>query len=536
MKHLFRSAAFFSLSLAFPLAAFASASSVADILGVDGNKEVTRGEFLRASVILLGLSVDTDAPPRQYRVYPEGLQAYVRAADEAGALDALGARPDLSKVITRGEAVRLVAELRTWKGTGAVLSFRDVDANTELGAAVKLSAQKSWTKPLRKNVFGVNAVLRAKEARTLLTRAATDAGERTTQTIKISSKRADPVGYNSKKFRDQIHNLLKNEYLYAAKLETATGSTAESLVKSIDDPYTTLFNPTAAKEFQDQLSGTITGIGVHLDDEEFQIMSVIEGSPAARAGLLAGDKIVSVNKKRTEGMSLDNLISRIRGKKGTPVRIGVSRAGDELSFDMIRAPIDIPDSKYEMRSNVAIVTISQFGDHLIKDAATLFDDVAAKNPEGVVLDLRYNPGGYLQAVPSVLGEFLPNGTVYLYTKGKNFQDEYVTRGEPTMGVDLPLVVLVNEGTASSAEIVAGALQDHGRATIIGKKTFGKGTVQTVIPFQNKSSIKFTIAEWLTPDEHPINDIGITPDEEVSQNDAGDAQLERALDIIRQASR
>lgn len=520
-----------------PSAALASATSVADVLGVSGNRGVTRAEFLKASVILLKLDVDFDAPPKQYRAYGKDIQPYARAAGDAGALDAFGSTADLSQVITRGEAVRLVAELRSWKGTGAVLPFRDVDPSTELGAAVKIAAQRGWISPMRKNVFGVHAPLRAKEARTFLTRATTDAGEREQpKTVKVVLPKKEPIGYASKKFRDQVQNLLRDEYLYAEKLKTATGSTAREYVDSMKDPYTTLFDPVESKAFQDQLSGTLSGIGVHLDENRFEVIAVIKGSPAERAGIKQGDRIVSVNKKRVEGTPFADVIKRIRGREGTPVRVGVSRGNEELAFDIIRAKIDIPDTEIETRSGVAIVKISQFGDHLIKDAEGLFEGIAASQPVGIVLDLRSNPGGYLQAVPSVLNAFLPDGSVYLYTRGKSFRDEYVTRGAPVIPAGIPVVVLTNGASASSAEIVAGALQDHGRATIVGTKTYGKGTVQTVIPFQNKSSLKFTIAEWLTPDGHPIDSVGITPDIEVEQSDAGDAQLEKALELIRQRSR
>lgn len=535
MKNILQRVLIVPILLAIPASVFASASTITEILGVSGNREVTRAEFLKAGVIVLGLPVDFKTAPKQYRAYPDDLAPYVRAADEQKAFDALGDAPDLSQPITRGEAIRLVAELREWRGTGAVLPFRDVDADSELGAAVTLSSQLGWTSPLRNKVFGVNAPLRGKEARAILTRAATDAG-RGSEPIIVSSKKRDPIGIQSKKFRDQVQMLLRTEYLYAEKLATASGSTAKQFVESIKDPYTSLFDPTESKQFRDVLSGTITGIGVHLNDEDFGVVSVVEKSPAEKAGIKAGDRIISVNKKRVEGLHFEDVIGRIRGKSGTPVHIGVRRGGDELSFDIIRAAIDIPDTKVEMRNNIAIVTVSQFGDHLINDAPQIFDDLAAADLDGIIIDLRFNPGGYLQAVSSILDEFLPKGSSYLYTRGKNFVDDYETTGEPSIAADVPLVVLTNEGTASSSEIVAGALQDHERATIVGKKTYGKGTVQTVVPFPNKASLKYTIAEWLTPDRHPIDKIGITPDVEVDQTDAGDAQLEKALELILQASR
>lgn len=521
-----------------PAGAFASASTVSEILGVEGNRPVTRAEFLKAGVIVLGVSVDMDANMNAYRAHDEALRPYVRAADESDAFDAFGEDPDMAKPVSRGEAIRLLYELREWVGTGSVLPFRDVDASSELGAAIKLAAQHKWTSPLRKNVFGVNAPLRGKEARELLTRAGTDAGQRQVQTVKIKivPQKTETLSFTSKKFRDQVASLLRDEYLYGDNLTTATGATAKEFVENIKDPYTTLFDPVESKDFRDQLSGTVSGIGVHIDSDHMEVMSVIPGSPAEKSGIEGGDRIVSVNGKSIEGVPLETVINRIRGKSGTPVRIGVKRDGDDLTFNIVRAAIEIPDTKFETRSNIAIVTVSQFGDHLIKDAPKLFDDVVASDPDGIVIDLRFNPGGYLQAVPSVLNELLPENSVYLYVRGRNFQDDYVTDGSPSIPEDMQVMVLTNEGTASSAEIVAGALQDYGRATIVGTKTYGKGTVQTVIPFKNKSSLKFTIAEWLTPDEHPINKIGIIPDVEIEQSDAGDAQLEKALELIRQYSR
>lgn len=538
MMNAFRRLVLVSLVAFAPAGAFASASAVSEILGVDGNRPVTRAEFLKAGVIVLGVSVDMDSDANAYRAYDEALRPYVRAADERKAFDAFGANPDLSKAVSRGEAIRFLYELREWVGTGAVLPFRDVDSSSDLGAAVRLAAQHKWTSPLRKNVFGVNASLRGKEARELLTRAAADAGERQVQTVKVKiiPKKNETVGFTSKKFRDQVQSLLRDEYLYGDTLATATGATAKEFVANMKDPYTTLFDPVESKDFRDQLSGTVSGIGVHLDNDYMEVMSVVAGSPAEKAGIEAGDRIVKVNNKSIEGLPPEDVINRIRGKSGTPVRIGVKRGDEELAFNIVRAAIEIPDTKFETRSKVAIVTVSQFGDHLIKDAPKLFDDVVASDPEGIVIDLRYNPGGYLQAVPSILNELLPEKSVYLYVRGRNFRDDYVTDEAPSIPADMPVVVLTNEGTASSAEIVAGALQDYGRATIVGTKTYGKGTVQTVVPFKNKSSLKFTIAEWLTPEEHPINKIGIIPDVEVEQSDAGDAQLDKALELIRQRSR
>lgn len=531
MKTFFVRAFLSCLVAAAPASAFASASTVSDALGVTGNRPVTRAEFVKASAIVLGLHVDFSDAPRKYAAYPDDIRPYVRAVDETGAFDALRASADLSSPITRGEALRLVREMRSdWKAAGTVPAFRDAPAGTELGDAVTLAQQLGWASPLRKNLFGVRAPLRGKEAVQLLLRAQGDVGA-DPATITVTVKKPTVVSFESQKFRDQVASLLRDEYLYAEKLSTASGSTAQKYVASLNDPYTTLFDPTEAKAFHDQLSGTVTGIGVHLGGERLDVVSVVPGSPAEKAGILAGDRIVSINKKTLEGLPFDTAITRIRGKVGSAVTVGVWRDGKEMYFNLVRATIDVPDTKLEYRNGVAILTVSQFGDHLINDSSSVFAGILDQHPTGVVLDLRGNPGGYLQAVPSVLNEFLPKDSVYLYVRGKSFRDEYVTDAAPRLG-DVPLVVLVNGGTASSAEIVSGALQDYGRATIVGTLTYGKGTVQTVVPFQNKSNLKFTIAEWLTPEEHPINGVGITPDVVVDQSDAGDPQLDKALELLR----
>lgn len=534
MKTPIRWFATLALTCAFPLTALGAASTVSDVLNVQGNRTVTRGEFLRAGVIVFGLPVDFNDIAHAYRMYPEEYQPYAQSAGKQHALDALGRRPDLTQPITRGEALLLIAELKDWSDASSSATFRDVPDGTPLHDAVALGLEREWMKPLRTAVFGVSAPLRGREALNLLSRSASDnANVPKVIKIKITPKKQTPVDYTSEAFRLQIQRLLQNEYLYSERITGGTGATAEEFVQSLNDPYTTLLDPQKSKDFSDQLGGTLTGIGAHLEarDGEILIVSVVKGAPAERAGLKAGDVITTVDGSKTEGVSFTDVVQKIRGKEGTAVDIGIRRGNRTLSFDIIRAIIDIPDTSVSTRSNVAIVTVSQFGDHLLNDGRALFQDIAATNPRGVILDLRDNPGGYLDAVPLVVGAFLPDRSVYVRTKGKSLNQSFVTSGDPVFPEDVPLMVLTNEASASAAEIVAGALQDAGRATIVGVTSFGKGTVQTVYPFQNESSLKFTIAEWITPNGNPINHVGIEPDVVVQQSDAGDAQLEKALELI-----
>jgi carboxyl-terminal processing protease len=226
-------------------------------------------------------------------------------------------------------------------------------------------------------------------------------------------------------------------------------------------------------------------------------------------------------------------VAKVRGPKGSNVILGIRRDGTEMNITVMRDLIQVPEIIITKQQNVTIVKIVQFGNKTDRELRSIMAEIEEERPRGIIIDLRNNPGGLLHAADVVVSNFLPHGSTVARIKSRT--DDYTekTMDPPTISSDVPVVVLVNKGSASASEIVAGALQDAKRATIVGEKTFGKGTVQQIMEFLNGSGLKMTIAEWFTPAGRKIDGVGITPDVEVAASeDNRDVQLLKALDLIR----
>ncbi|HJV33310.1 MAG TPA: S41 family peptidase [Patescibacteria group bacterium] len=294
----------------------------------------------------------------------------------------------------------------------------------------------------------------------------------------------------------------------------------EGMVASLGDPHSIFLEPAASEEFAQELSGKFEGIGAEIGIKKGSLMVIapLPGSPAEKAGLLAGDRIIGIDDTDTTGMSIDDAVSRIRGDKGTKVKLHILRDNDGSEprvFEITRDTIAVQSVKitYERSpkgKKLAVIKISHFNG----DTTDLFlDDVtqlAARGVDGVVLDLRNNPGGYLDSSVAVLGEWIPGEVAVSERYSDGTKDDHRASGRGRLK-DIPTVVLVNGGSASASEIVSGALQDLGKAKLIGTQTFGKGSVQDLIDLDDGSSVKLTIAEWLTPKGNNINTEGIAPD-------------------------
>lgn len=316
----------------------------------------------------------------------------------------------------------------------------------------------------------------------------------------------------------------------------------KGMVDSIGDPYTVYFTAAEAKEFLSDLEGTFEGIGAELGkrDGNLTIISTIDGSPAKKAGLLSGDAIVKVNDEDTTGWSIEEAVKKIRGQKGTSVKLLVVRKGQDKPLDLAvtRDTITDPSVKTEVTSdNIGIIRITRFGQTdtvSLARAATL--DFKARGVKGVVLDLRGNGGGYLQSAVDVASLWMQNKTVVTERTGGHVTDTLKTNGDaPLQGI--PTIVLVNSGSASASEILAGALSDNGAAKLVGEKTFGKGVVQDVKDLKDGGSLKVTIASWYTPNGKNISKEGIAPQTTVTMSDedyvAGrDPQKDKALEMLR----
>ncbi len=309
------------------------------------------------------------------------------------------------------------------------------------------------------------------------------------------------------------------------------------IVGALGDPYSVYFDPETYKKFNEDLSGSFDGIGaeIGIKNEQLIVVTPLEGNPAAKAGLLAGDKIVAIDGKSTVGMSVDAAVDLIRGVKGTKVTLTIYRDGDTdtKKFEIERDTITIESVKWEMKKgDIAYIKVSHFNRDTEGGFANAVNGVIAKKPKGIILDLRNNPGGFLDTAIQMAGYWIDGKPVVTERYSADKEDVYKARTSPQFA-GIKTMVLVNEGSASASEIVSGALQDYKAATLIGMKTFGKGSVQDIKELSDGSAVKLTIAKWLTPNGRQISEKGIPPDIEVKFTQADrdakkDPQLDRAM--------
>lgn len=322
--------------------------------------------------------------------------------------------------------------------------------------------------------------------------------------------------------------------------EKMTYGIVEGAVRSIGDPYTVFFDPKENKQFKEDIAGSFNGIGVQvgMKDEKLKVIAPIKDSPADKAGILPGDIILQVNKESIQNMPIDEVISKIKGQKGTKVGITISRGSDIKEFDIVRDVIKVPtiELKTEIKDGkkIAHLRIYHFSEQAYADFRKEIPNL--KKADGIILDMRNNPGGLVDQTQQIASWFLEKGAVVFTEQDRNKnKNNIVSFGYEELD-KIPMVMLVNEGSASASEIMAGALRDDRQIKIIGKKSFGKGSVQKVVDFPDGSSVKVTIAKWFTPNGTGINDIGITPDIEVKMTDEDyskdkDPQLDKAFEEI-----
>lgn len=529
--------------LTVPVSAFAMSAHDA-LRGVGDEDTVTRGDFIRAAVQVLSLE-DMQVDQRQdlpYRRVPKALEPYIRVAQKKNALEAFGYDLFLAQGITRGEALRVLVNL-TGLDTAKPAAFTDVRVGTPDERAVRVAVDREWMHPIRSNIFGVNRKLLGKDALLALRKAAGEeevqngSAQTASPTIRVNLKTNERLMNLPKtQILETIWSVIEREFLYTDDIDTdeAAFKAAEGLVESLGDKYTTFMRPTRAQQFQTQINGEVTGIGAQVEyvDEVLTIVSPIKGSPAEAAGLEPGDQILKVDGEPLAGLSFLDAVDKVRGPKGSKVKLTIRRDGYELNIDVMRDIIRVPEATITWNGDVAVIQIAQFGRITQEELRPQMSDIVSKNPKGIIIDLRSNPGGLLSAANEVVSLFVPHGTVYVEVKSRKEDQFAKTSGDQVVPDSIPVVVLINEGSASASEIVAGALQDLKRATIVGAKSFGKGTVQQVLQFNDQSSLKLTIAEWFTPNGNKINGKGVNPDIGIGEVDGRDAPLLKALDILR----
>ena len=335
---------------------------------------------------------------------------------------------------------------------------------------------------------------------------------------------------------EQVYDELRAKYDGQLDVDKLLEGLKKGLVAASGDPYTEYMSPEKAKEFQGQLDGTFEGIGAQLGKNtqgSVIVVSPIDGFPAKKAGLLPNDIIVKVDGKSTDGWTVDEAVDKIRGPKGTTVELVVIRGEEELTIAITRAQIDIPSVESKvLEDNIGYIKISQFGDDTSRLTQEAARSMKSQNVKGIVLDLRGNPGGYVESAVDVSSLWLDNKTVLEEKRDGKTIKKYESRGEALLR-GLPTVVLIDGGSASASEITAGALHDNGVATLIGVKSFGKGSVQQPENLSNGGLLKVTVARWYTPKGKNIDKEGISPDKKVERTaddvkNNADPQLDAAV--------
>src|SRR3990167_4060023 len=311
--------------------------------------------------------------------------------------------------------------------------------------------------------------------------------------------------------------------------------TIKGAVAGLGDPYTSFTTPDENQEFFSSLSGTYEGVGVEIDfvGERLLVVATLEGSPAAVAGLQPKDEIVAVDGRIVTGMTISQAVSLIQGPRGSEVVLTIWREGDNDPQDvkLIRQVVKVASVRLEIKDDIAVLRISKFG----SDTEQLFKKAVARilsdGAKGIVLDLRNNPGGFLAVSVKVANEFLSGGMIVeeRFKDGKS--TPFSADGNGKLSA-LPIVVLVDGGSASAAEIVAGALRDNGRGQLVCETTYGKGSVQEVEEFSDGSALRITVAHWFTPLGTSISEGGLKPDIVVKNEETGDAQLDKAISELK----
>ena len=314
------------------------------------------------------------------------------------------------------------------------------------------------------------------------------------------------------------------------------------MLHALGDPYTVFMPPEENKKFSEDMKGEFGGIGAEIGMRKdiLTIIAPLEGSPAKAAGLLPQDKVLKVDGKSTDGMSIDEAINLIRGPKGEAVVLNIFRDGwkDAKDFKIIRDTIVIPVIKWQMKDNkVAYIQLYHFSENSASEFKKVAQEAISAGAKSVVLDMRGNPGGYLESAVDIISWFVSdNQVVAIEDFGNGKKTEYKSVGYQKL-MSYPAVLLVDAGSASASEIVAGALRDLRNIKLVGTKTFGKGSVQQVEQMRNGSSLKITVAKWLTPSGKSIMDEGLEPDEKVELteddiNNNRDPQLDKALEMLK----
>ena len=338
----------------------------------------------------------------------------------------------------------------------------------------------------------------------------------------------------------KVVTLVRTQYLQTVDTTQLVDGAIKGMVGSLNDPYSVYLDPKTYAQLHEQIRGSFGGLGilVGVKDQDLTVVRAYKGTPAAKAGIVAGDVITKIDDRDARGIDLETAISLMRGEVGSKVTLTIDRKDTaepvQLTRELIREEISVPTVESQVLPGTAIgyAVISQFTEHTSEEMKENLAKLQQEQVKGLILDLRDNPGGELIAAVNVAKNFVPKGPIVFIDYRFGRDQEFSSEGRT---VQLPLIVLINGGSASAAEILAGAVKDTGAGTLVGAKTFGKGIVQTVFPLDNGAGLKLTTARYLTPNRNDIHEIGVQPDVLVQpeENSVLDIQLDRAVELMKQ---
>jgi carboxyl-terminal processing protease len=344
----------------------------------------------------------------------------------------------------------------------------------------------------------------------------------------------------------EIYEQIDQSYIDDVGIETLVEGAAAGMVDALGDPFSGYMSPRVFEMMNADMEGEIEGIGVVIrtleESGQVQVVGILRGAPAEAAGIQRGDIFAEVDGVPVETFAEGELVERVRGPAGTDVRITMLRGDERIEFIVTRARITIPNVETRiLEGDVAYLRLNQFSANAREEIDAAFESLDVNTRAGLIFDMRDNPGGLLSAAVEVASAFIEDGTILTEEFRDDEEDRVFTADGTYAGVKVPIIVLVNGGSASASELVAGAMQDRGAATIVGEQTFGKGTVQTWLPLSNGGGLRLTIARWLTPSGSWIHENGVTPDyvvpwvidpEMLYEEDLIDPQMQAALDLFQ----
>jgi len=500
---------------------------------------ISKAEFIKYLVVLnspnFTTSTHVDLPFLDTR-NNAWYSSYFKEAIKLGILDDRERYIEPNKKLSMIDALTLVFHSQSipipnvYKGN---IPYSDVKRNSSAAPLIMRALELNLIKPQRNDYVGIyQRIDRATAAYMIYKMELVTLGTPTSNGISNSNS----YGIELQKIIS-VWELVEDSYVNNASLDTSllADGAIRGMIEQLDDPYSSYFNEEENKNFFDNIDGEIEGIGAVIgfnENEEVAIISPIKDGPADNAGIKGGDIVHSVDDIDVRGMSLAEVVGLIKGPKGSTVKLRVKRDGQFKTISIIRDVVRVPSIEYETieNGNIMLVNFYQFNQNAPQEFQEVVDIIGnSSSIKGMIIDLRDNPGGLLDAVVRILGHMTVTNSDIVKINYTDFSQTLLSRGSGEL-VGFPIVILINGGSASASEILAGALQDYNLATIVGETSFGKGTVQEINYFTDNSSLKLTVAKWFTPKNQEIQEFGISPDVKVIdiESTEKDEQLETAI--------